>query len=84
MQFMDRHSKLGTHKTVTARFWPWLSGKIPQSLLSLESGAHKFLDLSQALVLVSVPLHELHELREREQPASKYSSRCKNNFFAEL
>ena len=27
-------SKYGTHKTVTARFWPWLSGKNPSSVSS--------------------------------------------------
>ena len=25
-------SQYGTHKTVEARFWPWLSGKSPQTL----------------------------------------------------
>ena len=27
-------SKCGTHKTVKARFWPWLSGQSPQNSLS--------------------------------------------------
>ena len=27
-------SKYGTEKTVMARFWPWLSGKSPQVVLS--------------------------------------------------
>ena len=26
-------SEYGTHKTVNARFWPWLSGKSPSNLL---------------------------------------------------
>ena len=25
-------SEYGTHKTVTVRFWPWLSGESPQNL----------------------------------------------------
>ena len=27
--------ELGTHKTVKARFWPWLSGENPQNMISV-------------------------------------------------
>ena len=30
----DKPSEHGTHKTVKARFWPWLSGKMTLNLLS--------------------------------------------------
>ena len=34
----DSLVELGTHKTVTARFWPLLSGKSPQNLSSCSLG----------------------------------------------
>jgi len=36
-----RDSELGTHTRVTPRFWPWLSGEVPQNLLSYSLFARK-------------------------------------------
>ena len=33
--------EFGTYKTVKARFWSWLSGKSPQTLLSCSLSARK-------------------------------------------
>ena len=40
----------GTHKAVKARFWPWLSGKSPSSLLSCALFAQKLFPLRSKVV----------------------------------
>ena len=37
----EMSSQLGKYKTVQARFWPWPSGEIPQTLLSCSNFARK-------------------------------------------
>jgi len=50
-----RSSEYATHKTVKARFWPWISGKGPYNISSCPLFARKRLSLFLILYRGTVP-----------------------------